>query len=343
MFGSHFMIGLEGDSLSSFEVQFLTQEQIAGVILFTRNLKSFQQVHNLCLELKSLNLKKPLLIGIDMEGGKVDRFSHLPNSFSWPSAFDLSCLSEEDIFKVSHLMAKVLKSLNIDINFAPVIDPLLKTSPLLKTRSFGKTRQDILKKASRVKKGLLTGGITPCLKHFPGHGGVLEDSHKSLPQDLRPLQELQKDMDLFQKLQEDCCIMTAHVQFSKVDPCPATFSKIFLKKELREKRKFSNLIISDDIDMLALKKFSPKERSIKALRAGCDLILSCQKKETYIEALQQIKQQKFEEGFLQQLKSSQKRISKIKTKIYNQKDFQKLNFKDCLQEAYDFLKCKALI
>lgn len=341
MFGSHFMIGLEGEALSKSESQFLIQEQIAGVILFKRNLKSFEQVYELCLELKSLPLKESLLIGIDMEGGQVDRLCHLPESFPWPSASQLSQRSNKEIFQVAYLMAQCLKSLKIDINFAPVVDWPLVASPLLETRTFGNKEQDILEKATCFKEGLLKGHIIPCLKHFPGHGGVSEDSHKKLPQDVRPLEALQSQMDLFKKLQEQACIMTAHIEFPKVDSYPATFSTIFLQKELRQKRNFEGVIVSDDIDMHALDKFTASERVFQALKAGCDLILSCQKKETYLQAIEGLKKQHLDSGFVEQLELARNRLSKLRAQAY-QKESQGQDFKTCFLNAKEFLEAKGL-
>lgn len=311
--GSHLMIGLKGESLTRQETIFLIQEQIAGVILFKRNLIGFQQIHELCSELKSLPLQQPLLLGIDMEGGLVNRLSHVEGSLPWPSAFALSQKTEKEIFQMAQILAQRLSALGFDINFAPVVDLPITDSSVLKTRTFGSDNKSILTRAGAFTKGLVEGGLTPCLKHFPGHGGVSEDSHKVLPKDLRSLKELESQIQIFEQLSQQACIMTCHIEFPNVDKTPASFSKVFLQTELRRRRGFSGVIVSDDIDMLALEMFSPGQRVYKSLQAGCDLVLSCQKESSYQQAIDFFKDKSLPATMLSSLKQSARRLSILTT------------------------------
>ena len=230
MIGSCLMIGLKGHSLLKEEKDFIISNHISGVVLFKRNIQSFKQVYELCSELKSLSRPSPL-IAIDMEGGEVDRFSHLKEAIPWPSAKTLGSLNSKSIYSIARSLAKQLNLLGININFAPVVDlPLIK-NPLLETRVFGRTQQEILRGADPFVEGLIKEQVIPCLKHFPGHGGVAEDSHKTFPKDQRHLNELEPQLEIFQTLFEKhpCWIMTAHIEFPNIDKTPATFSNVFLK------------------------------------------------------------------------------------------------------------------
>ena len=282
--GSSLVIGLRATSLSPKERKFLIQQEVAGVILFKRNLKNFQQIHQLCKEIKSLGEHSPW-IGIDMEGGRVNRFSHIENSFPWPSASELSLKKERDILASAKALGEMLAALGFDINFAPVVDLAHEESSLLKTRTFGSTAEDITTKALCFIEGLKQGGVEACLKHFPGHGGVSQDSHKLLPKDLRSLQDLEPQLEIFETLfnKEDVCIMTAHIEFPNIENLPASFSKLLLTEELKNKRGFKGLVISDDITMLALKEFSNFEKIKKTLQAGCDLVLHCSGELDFLE------------------------------------------------------------
>ena len=314
--GSCLMIGLKGFSLSQEEKNFILSYQPAGCVLFKRNIQSFKQIHALCLELKSLN-NPPLLIAIDMEGGEVDRFSHLKDSFTWPSAQALSCLKPKQVFLLAKEMGRWLYLLGFDINFAPVVDSLLTNSPLLKNRVFGSSKKEILKFAEPFAKGLIEGGVLACLKHFPGHGGVSEDSHKTLPKDFRSLKKLKPQLEIFKSLflKYPCGIMTAHIEFSLIDKKPATFSKIILKSLLRKNMGFKGLLISDDIDMQALKNFSPGERFFYAIKGGCDLIIACQNLNSPKEIIKYFqKNPKKKEEIKKELARSKRKLLKMRKK-----------------------------
>ena len=314
MLGSCLMIGIQGLSLSKEEKNFIVSNNIAGVVLFKRNLQSFRQIFELCLEIKSLSNPSPL-IAIDMEGGEVNRFSHLKESLPWPSPKVLGTLQAEQVFLIAKSMAKQLYLLGIDINFAPVVDLLLVKNSLLETRVFGKSKADILKFASAFIEGLIEEKIISCLKHFPGHGGVSEDSHNILPKDSRHLTDLEPQLKIFQNLFEkySCWIMTAHIEFSNIEKTPATFSQTLLKQKLRKDRGFKDILVSDDIDMEALACFSPPERFSKALKGGCDLVIACQNKQSPEEIIKYFNKNPNKKAELtEELKNSSEKLFKIK-------------------------------
>ena len=240
-------------------------------------------MHELCRELKELypTDSTPPLIAVDLEGGRVNRFSHLKESFPWPSAEKLGQLKPNQIFSLAEIMGQQLSALGIDINFAPVVDIPLENSPLLKERTFSPKPERVISCAKAFTEGLTKGGVLPCLKHFPGHGGVNEDSHKTLPRDRRTLED-RTALKPFEVLKHSPLIMTAHIEFQD-EAGPVTFSSWWLKTVLRKQIQFQGVIVSDDIDMEALAPVSSAGRFIKALSAGCDLILCCQKPETSVE------------------------------------------------------------
>lgn len=317
MIGSCLMIALEGPQLLKKEREFIVKNRIAGVTLFQRNIKSFKQISQLNKEIKSLTQPSPL-IAIDMEGGLVNRFSHLKEAMDWPSAESLSHYPSYKVFLTAKKQAHQLKSLGIDLNFAPVVDlPLVKSS-VLKTRTFGTEPSAILRTALPFLEGLAKGGVISCLKHFPGHGGVQEDSHKTLPVDNRSLKDLKPQLDIFQKLfiSDFNCIMTAHIEFSKIEKQPATFSKLLLTQVLRKRLGFDGLIISDDIDMKALKSFHPGESFFFALKAGCDMVITCQNVESPLKIIDYFERQtQRKKEIKRELNWAFKRICQLKRRL----------------------------
>ena len=323
MIGSCLMLGLKSETLAKEERAILINHQVAGVILFKRNLKNFKQIYELCREIKSLPLNQqeaPPLIAIDMEGGSVNRFSHIKESLPWPSAEALSEKNSVEIFAVAKALGEQLRFLGFDINFAPVVDLPSVESPLLKGRTFGDNPKKIIEKASSFLKGLQEGGVIPCLKHFPGHGAVKEDSHETLPKDFRTLEDLKPQLEIFETLfqNKDVCIMTAHIEFPHIEKTVASFSPLLLQEELRKRRGFSGLIVSDDIDMAALDYFPAAERVVKAMKGGCDLILSCQKEETYLEIFRYFKNHpEIQQEIESLIRLSSKKLSDLKKERKN--------------------------
>ena len=314
--GSCLMMGLKGPEIQPEESEYLISHEVAGVILFRRNILSFQQTYELCRELKTLYPAgcPPPLIAVDLEGGKVNRFSHLKESFSWPSAERLGQLELSEIFSVAEIMGRRLNALGIDINFAPVVDVPLKKSSILEGRTFGSDQETVISCARAFTEGLTREGVLPCLKHFPGHGGVCEDSHKTLPRDERTLKD-KEFLKPFETLKHCPFIMTAHIEFYNIDTEPVTFSRYWLETVLRKQIQFRGVIVSDDIDMEALAPLSSGERFTKALMGGCDLILCCQSSETPLEIDQFFSEHSEQlHSMRSRLKTSASRITSLRQK-----------------------------
>jgi beta-N-acetylhexosaminidase len=178
-------------------------------------------------------------------------------------------------------MGAELRSMGINLDFAPCVDVL--TNPknvLIGDRSISADPEQVAKMASALVRGYIKADVIPCAKHFPGHGNTIIDSHEDLPVDDTDLETLKsRELVPFKKAFRARLdmVMTAHIKFSKVDPeWPVTLSEKFLKDLLREELRYRNIIISDDLDMKALAKHHPVEFiPVKALQAGCDMLLYC--------------------------------------------------------------------
>ena len=292
--GTLIWMGIKGKSLSAAEKSFIEKEEISGIILFKRNIHSLKQLYSLVKTLHQLNPSP--LIAVDREGGRVDRFRHLKETAKWPAPGDWpKKTSLKTIQNASFLLHRELKGLGVDINFAPAVDVEHCKSRLLNRRLFAGDAKSVAQKALAFLKGALKANILPCIKHFPGHGGVDTDSHLGLPVDKRFLTELRQDADVFLSLIKKCSaplLMTAHVLYPEWDPYPATLSKKIILKYLKQQKHFSGLVLSDDLDMKALacfiktltppdlKKYLFKKHwllqsAVFALEAGGDILLKC--------------------------------------------------------------------
>ena len=282
--GQLFFIGLEGGTLTSKEIDFIVKNNIGGVTLFGRNIKSMEQVHKLCTDIYNLKdrlaSKTPLIIGIDMEGGRVHR---LKEGFTqWPSLGKVAELNSTTLaFKFAQTMGLELHALGIHLNYSPCVDILTnEKNVLIGDRSLGTEPETVARLGSSILRGYIKAGIIPCAKHFPGHGNTTVDSHEDLPIEATDLETLrQRELIPFKKAIRARLdlIMTAHILYKNIDPdLPATLSKKIITDLLRKELCYSKLIISDDLDMKALTKNYPREEiPVLALEAGCDTMLYC--------------------------------------------------------------------
>ncbi len=282
--GQSLIIGLNGTSLNNKERLFITQNYIGGVVLFDRNIESLKQLHALTSDIQSLSPLPPF-IAIDMEGGRVAR---LKSPFTkWPPLKKLGDKDSPSLsFQFARHMAQELHAIGINLNFAPCIDTLTYAqNPVIADRSLSSDPHTVARNATAIVRGYIKGHILPCAKHFPGHGNTIADSHYDLPiegTDLKTLME--RELIPFKKVfraQLDC-LMTGHILFENIDPdWPVTLSEIFLKHLLRKEIGYQNLVISDDLDMKALrKKYSIEEIAVRALQAGNQILLYCNEPES---------------------------------------------------------------
>lgn len=276
------MVDVSGVVLDENEKKFLGSSAIGSVILFARNYQSRGQITKLISKIKSIR-SPALLVCVDQEGGRVQRFKDgffpMPPAYRFGQAYDYDPkLGVSMAHSAGTLMATELIEVGVDFSFAPVLDCADLNSKVIGDRGFHQSPEVICKLAGAFIDGMNQAGMVATGKHFPGHGGVVDDSHQITPIDNRNLEQLQ-DCDLlpyknlYSKLGG---VMTAHVQYPKIDESLPTFSNYWLQHILRKEIGFDGVVFSDDLSMKgAHVAGDPVQRTNRALDAGCDVALIC--------------------------------------------------------------------
>ena len=291
------MMDLRGATLEKDEKELLQHPLVGGIIFFSRNYESPEQVAALAKEIHTLREPR-LLIAVDHEGGRVQRFqggfTRLPalqligERYSQSKNAGLK-LAE----KAGWLMAVELRAVNIDFSFAPVLDVSKGISQVIGDRSFHRNPECVAELSKAYMHGMRRAGMVAVGKHFPGHGAVKEDSHHAIPFDRRRFEDIQMDdMVSFERLIHAglAAIMPAHVIYPEVDDKPAGFSSVWLKNILRQQLEFQGVIFSDDISMAGAEAVGNYvDRAYCALEAGCDMVLICNNQVAAIEVLDNLK------------------------------------------------------
>jgi beta-N-acetylhexosaminidase len=276
------VIGVAGTELTAQERDWLRHDACAGVILFKRNFASKMQVAELSAAIRAA-APRPQLICVDQEGGRVQRFqdgySVLPplEGFGRLYAADpvrALALAEEHAW----LMASEIRATGIDLSFAPVVD-LGRGNLAIGNRAFSDDPQIVADFTQAYVRGMHSAGMAATLKHFPGHGSVLEDTHFDAAVDDRPLAVIRAHdlVPFVAGIEANAdAVMLAHVTYPQVAPEPAGYSPFWINTILREEMGFRGVVFSDDIGMAAA--FSAggiKQRIDAHLDAGCDVVLVC--------------------------------------------------------------------
>ena len=276
------IFGIKGYKLSKKERNFLRKTKPWGIILFSRNVKNISQLKKLTDDIKSIFYQKNYPIIMDVEGWKVSRLNKIIDlSIYSQSYFEKLYLKNKKLFLVYYKVyidsvSNILKSVGVNINAAPVLDIRRKKShKIIGSRSFSTYTRNVLKLGNFCINFYKSNKIANIIKHIPGHGLSKSDSHYKKPIISAKKRELiKKDFVPF-KFCKSPFAMTAHVIYKTYDPInTVTHSKIIIKKIIRKYIKFRGVLISDDISMKSL-KFSLEENAIKALKAGCNLVLHC--------------------------------------------------------------------
>lgn len=281
------MVDVEGLSLSDHERQRLVHPSVGAVILFARNYKDKQQVTELISEIKSLRTPA-LLIAVDQEGGRVQRFqaefTRLPAAQSFGELWSTNKQKAPMVaYESAYTMASELLEVGVDFSFAPVFDVTSKESEVIGDRCFHPDPSAATELLGAYVDGMHAAGMVAIAKHFPGHGGVSGDSHHCLPQDNRCLDDIRQHdlvpyMSLVNEIQG---VMTAHVMFDQCDQNIPTYSSYWLQDVLRGELGFDGVVFSDDLTMQgAIDANSDEQGSIlesaqRAMYAGCDMVLVC--------------------------------------------------------------------
>lgn len=294
------MFDLTGLEVTQEEREMLEHPAAGGVILFSRNFESPEQIQRLIKQIHEIR-EPELLIAVDQEGGRVQRFKdgfvRLPPA-SWFGELheNNSKTARAAAQSVGWLMAAELRAVGVDFSFAPVLDLGYGTSSVIGDRAFHQKPTVVSELAFSWMRGVHEAGMAAVGKHFPGHGGVEEDSHLTLPIDRRVPEDIwTADLIPFQRMIDNGleAIMPAHVIFENISQDLAGFSSFWLQDVLRKRLKFQGVIFSDDLTMAAADAVgSYKERARAALEAGCDMILVCNNQKGAIEVMEELVEHK---------------------------------------------------
>lgn len=277
------MLDIEELSLTPADRTILREPAVGGVILFSRNYRAPDQLADLVAEIRALR-SPPLLIAVDHEGGRVQRFrdgfSTIPAMRRIGHFYDRIPKDALELARtVGWLVGSELRSMSIDLCFAPCVDLDWGVSEIIGDRAFHKNPDIVTDLADAYCRGLRSAGMAAVAKHFPGHGAVVADSHEALPVDRRSYGDILDDMRPFEKLnnrRQIAAIMMGHVVYAEIDPLPAGFSANWIKAQLRQQMGFDGAIFCDDLSMKATASYgSMPDRARLALDAGCDMVPIC--------------------------------------------------------------------
>lgn len=283
---SPLILDIAGLTLTKKDRQRLAHPLVGGIILFGRNWQDRQQLTTLCRSIKKL--RPDLLICVDHEGGRVQRFrtdgfTHLPPMRALGEQWLRAPLEATNAATAcGYVLASELRACGVDFSFTPVLDLDYGESSVIGDRAFARDPRVVTLLAKSLMHGLRLAGMASCGKHFPGHGFVKADSHTDIPVDRRSLKAiLSEDAAPYGWLSTTLdSLMPAHVIYPRVDARPAGFSARWLGDILRGQLRFNGAVFSDDLSMAGARQIdgqpvSPTQAAVAALNAGCDLVLLC--------------------------------------------------------------------
>ena len=289
------MIDVAGTELSAEDARVLKHPLVGGVLLFSRNYRDRPQLAALNEAIRALRTPH-LLIAVDHEGGRVQRFregfTRLPSARALGRRYDAD---RQDGLKLAHetgwLMAIELRAVGIDFSFAPCVDLDYGVSEIIGDRAFHSDADAVAALAGAYMAGMREAGMAATAKHFPGHGAVVADSHIALPVDRRDLVDLGLDLRPYRLLIEEhlAGVMAAHVVYPHVDALPASLSRRWIVDILRGELGFHGCVFADDLNMAGAVAFGDvAARTRLALAAGCDVLPICNDRQSVLAVLEHL-------------------------------------------------------
>lgn len=321
--GQLLFVGLDVNQPKSIIEELIVKQKVGGILLYKKNYQSINEMVELINELKKLNRKVssvPLWIGIDQEGGRVNRLP--PEVLNFPSAYQLAKSGDESLIKESaSLMAELLQQLGVNVNFAPVLDRFTTSlTSAIGDRAFGQEVKQIALWGDIVRKEFEKHNILSVVKHFPGHGSTNKDSHRWIPNTQKTIKQLEKEdmIPFLYAIQEGAdALLVGHLIVPHMTHHhPATISKTFIQGYLREQLNYQGLIFTDDMRMKAVELLYGKNQAgLKAMLSGNDVImLKYSGKDQVFEKIK--KQLTRKKGLEEQLNASVRRILRVKEKYH---------------------------
>ena len=276
------IFGLSGPTLTADERAFFAQVEPAGYILFKRNIVDRTQVRALTASLRELAGRDDLAILVDQEGGRVSRLGPpewpaFPAGPAFDALYEIAPMSGIEAARANgHALGLMLAEVGISVNCAPILDVAQPdTTDAIATRAYGAEPMRVGAMGRAMLEGMAAGGVVGVVKHMPGHGRALVDSHHLLPTVTATEAELEVDLEPFRALASAPMGMTSHIVFEAWDAeQPATLSRTVIEEIIRGRIGFDGLLMTDDIDMKALSG-TAAGKAAGAIAAGCDLVLDC--------------------------------------------------------------------
>ncbi len=289
------MVDVPGTSLTAEDRRVLAHPLVGAVILFTRNFDHVEQLEDLVRDIRAVRAPS-LLVAVDQEGGRVQRFragfTELPPQRVIGRLYDLDPEAGRRLAaQCGWLLAAELRAVGIDLSFTPCVDLDYGVSEVIGDRSYHRDPEVVARLAVSTMQGMREAGMAATAKHFPGHGAVVADSHRALPVDRRPLEELGDDLLPYRRMIANglSSIMVAHVSFPEVDEAPASLSRRWVQSELRGGLGFTGAVFSDDLSMAgAAHAGSVPDRARQALAAGCDVLAICNDRSGVLDTLEEL-------------------------------------------------------
>jgi beta-N-acetylhexosaminidase len=328
--GQLFMTGMPGISLDEDTKRLIGDYNPGGIILFSRNISDPLQLARLCRDLQKTSIKyhgNPLFLAVDQEGGRVARLRTPFTVFPGNESIGMDEESVDRAREFGMVTATEMKTVGLNMNLAPVIDVCIgKPGKHLKGRIFGEDHKAVALLGETVVKALQQNGVMAVAKHFPGLGRASIDPHLNLPKidlDVSKINEV--DIPPFKAAIKAGVsgVMTSHAVYSALDPKrPATLSSTILKGLLRDKLGFNGLIITDDLEMGAIRKrWGVSEGALSSFRAGADILLICENQKYFLEGLALIREKILRDQIsTERLSQSLERITAVKSKFINTKE-----------------------
>lgn len=286
------IFGIAGTELTRDERAFFADADPVGYILFGRNCEGKDQLRALTDELRTIHGRERLIVSIDQEGGRVRRMrppvwlDH-PPSGAYAALYDIAPITAIEAARTgAELLGRELAEMGISVDYHPPLDlPQPGAHDVIGDRALGTSPMQVAALGRAILDGLSAAGVVGCIKHMPGHGRSVVDTHKELPTVTASAEELAQDLEPFRTLKHAPLGMTGHLLFTAWDATrPATLSPTIIDTIIRGDIGFDGLLLTDDIDMEALAGTVP-ERAELAIAAGCDVVLNCWAKMDDMEAI----------------------------------------------------------
>ncbi len=318
--GRVLIAGFDGTTLPDTLRRRIAEDALAGVILFRRNLGTIEEIAELTATIREASPARTPLVAVDQEGGRVARLG--PPVVKLPPMRALGERGDPTLTaRAGAILGRELAALGFNVDFAPVLDvDTNPENPVIGDRSFGRDPETVIAYGLAFARGLAASGVVACGKHFPGHGDTDLDSHLALPRIGHDRARL--DRVELAPFRAACgvvpAIMTAHVVFDAIDPAiPATLSRRVITGLLREELGFDGVIVSDDLEMKAVLDHWPvRESAVRAIDAGCDLLIVSRRLELVEEAIAAIARRAREDArFATRLAEAAARVDALRARI----------------------------